>query len=93
MSARQAANGGGYDPLPDPLCARLLPRLACALNRPLFVHFVQAVQAPPALGRHGKNVVSKIVQICASFCIRAALFLHLINFAERHHDRQALRRR
>ena len=93
MSARQAANGEGYDPLPAPLCARLLPRLACALNRPLFVHLVQAAQAPPALGRHGKNVVSKIVQICATFCIRAAPFLHLINLAERHHDRQALGRR
>lgn len=90
MSAQHAANGEGYDPLSAPLCARLLPRLASALNRPLFVRFVQAAQAPPVLGRHVKNVVSKIVQICASFCIRAAPFLHLINLAERHHDRQAL---
>nr|DAL64687.1 MAG TPA_asm: hypothetical protein [Caudoviricetes sp.] len=27
----------------------MLPRLACALNLPLFVHFVQTAQAPPAL--------------------------------------------
>lgn len=49
MSAQQAASGEGYAPLPDPLCARLLPRLACALNRPLFVHFELAAQAPSAL--------------------------------------------
>ena len=65
MSALHAANGEGYAPLPDPLCARLLPRLACALNRLLFVHFVQSAQAPPALVRRSKNAPSKIVRVCA----------------------------
>ncbi|WP_213795508.1 hypothetical protein, partial [Klebsiella aerogenes] len=57
--------GKRYDPLPYPLYARLLPRLACALNRPLFVHFVQTAQAPPVLALRSKNIASKIVQICA----------------------------
>ncbi|WP_316544037.1 hypothetical protein, partial [Klebsiella michiganensis] len=48
--------------------ARLLPRLACALNMRLFVHFVQTVQASPVLALHSKNDASKIVQICALFC-------------------------
>ncbi|WP_218334426.1 hypothetical protein, partial [Klebsiella pneumoniae] len=51
--------------LPYPQSARLLPRLACALNMPLFVHFVQTAQAPPVLGPRSKNIVSKIVQNCA----------------------------
>ncbi|MDH1963372.1 hypothetical protein N5J21_27240, partial [Klebsiella quasipneumoniae] len=51
-----------------------LPRLACALNLPLFVHFVQTAEALPALALRGKNDVSKIVQICALFCT-----YHLIN--------------
>ncbi|MND11416.1 hypothetical protein D3C80_15160 [compost metagenome] len=69
LRARQAAFGEACRPLPYPLCARLLPRLACALNMPLFVHFVQAAQAPPDLSLRGKNDASKIVQICAFFCI------------------------
>jgi len=48
----------------------LLPRLACALNRPLFVHFVQTARAPPVLALRDKNGVLKIVQICATFCIQ-----------------------
>ncbi|HFE7625153.1 TPA: hypothetical protein ACF95J_001756, partial [Klebsiella pneumoniae] len=44
-------------------------RLACALNRPLFVHFVQTAQAPPVLALRSKNIVSKIVQICAISCV------------------------
>ena len=60
-------------PLPDPLCARLLPRLACALIRPLFVHFVQAVQAPPTRTERSKKDVSKIVQICAVSCSKCLL--------------------
>uniref|UniRef100_UPI003A97C3B8 hypothetical protein n=1 Tax=Klebsiella aerogenes TaxID=548 RepID=UPI003A97C3B8 len=56
-------------PLPYPLYARLLPRLACALNRPLFVQFVQTAQAPPVLALRSKNIVSKIVQICAISCV------------------------
>nr|DAL91675.1 MAG TPA: hypothetical protein [Caudoviricetes sp.] len=55
-------------PLPYPLCARLLPRLACALNIPLFVQFVQTVQTPPVLVLRIKNYASKIVQFCASYC-------------------------
>lgn len=69
VRARQAAFGEVCRPLPYPQSARLLPRLACALNVPLFVHFVQAAQAPPELGLCGKNDVSKIVQNCALFCI------------------------
>ncbi|HIC0736181.1 TPA: hypothetical protein ACWZU0_000870 [Klebsiella oxytoca] len=49
-----------------PLSAHLLPRLACALNMRLFVHFVQTVQALPDLALSGKNDVSKIVQFWAS---------------------------
>lgn len=71
VRARQAAFGEACRPLPYPLCARLLPRLACALNMPLFVHFVQTVQAPPVLESRSKNAVSKIVQICAYFCINS----------------------
>lgn len=77
VSARQDATGERYDPLPYPLYARLLPRLACALNRPLFVHFVQTTQAPPVLTLRSKNIVSKIVQICAFFCKkRTAIAAH-----------------
>ncbi len=70
VRARQAAFGEVCSPLPYPQSARLLPRLACALNMPLFVHFAQAAQAPPALVLLGKNDTSKIVQICAHFCIK-----------------------
>ncbi|EPJ9840035.1 hypothetical protein MBS06_004553, partial [Klebsiella pneumoniae] len=55
-------------PLPYPLYARLLPRLACALNLPLFVHFVQTAKPLPVLALHSKNDVLKIVQICAPLC-------------------------
>lgn len=65
VRARQEAFGEACRPLPYPLCARLLPRLACALNMPLIVHFVQTVQAPPVLALRSKNIVLKIVQICA----------------------------
>ena len=92
VRAQQAAFGEACRPLPYPLCARLLPRLACALNRPLFVQFVQTVQAPPVLGRRSKNAVSKIVQICAllrkmnnAIIIRASrlnIILTLGNFYE-----------
>ncbi|HGV3449013.1 TPA: hypothetical protein ACNGY0_001273, partial [Raoultella planticola] len=41
---------------------------ACALNMPLFVHFVQTAQAPSVLVLRSKTDVSKIVQICAPFC-------------------------
>ncbi|WP_227638858.1 hypothetical protein, partial [Klebsiella pneumoniae] len=64
------ATGERYDPLPYPLYARLLPRLACALNLPLFVRFVQTALAPPVLALRSKNYVSKVVQICATFCIQ-----------------------
>jgi hypothetical protein len=40
------------------------------------------------LALRSKNIVSKIVQICALFASREP-FLHLIDLAERHHDRQA----
>ncbi|WP_210408826.1 hypothetical protein, partial [Klebsiella pneumoniae] len=53
---------------PPPQSARLLPRLACALNMPLFVRFVQAAKALSALALKAKNDVSKIVQICALLC-------------------------
>jgi hypothetical protein len=43
---------------------------------PLFVHFVQTVQAPSALGRRSKNDASKIVQICALFCNIKGLMLY-----------------
>lgn len=79
VRARQAAFGEACRPLPYPLCARLLPRLACALNTPLFVHFVRTVQAPPALALRSKNDVSKIVQFCASLC---AIFAGKKNPAE-----------
>ncbi|HBZ9027730.1 TPA: hypothetical protein MNA80_003796 [Raoultella ornithinolytica] len=69
VRTRQAAFGEVCRPLPYPQSARLLPRLACALNMRLFVHFVQAAQAPPVLALRSKNIVSKIVQICALFCI------------------------
>ncbi|KMH97791.1 hypothetical protein SM82_02201 [Klebsiella pneumoniae] len=65
VRARQTAFGEVYRPLPYPQSARLLPRLACALNVPLFVHVVQTVQAPPVLALWGKNAVLKIVQIRA----------------------------
>ena len=65
VRARQTAFGEVCRPLPYPQSARLLPRLACALNMPLFVQFVQTAQAPPALGLSSKNDVSKIAQICA----------------------------
>lgn len=65
VSARQDVPGEGYAPLPYPLYARLLPRLACAPNMRLFVHFVRAAQTPPVLALRSKNNVSKIVQICA----------------------------
>nr|DAM41807.1 MAG TPA: hypothetical protein [Caudoviricetes sp.] len=65
VRGRQAAFGEVFRPLPYPQSARLLPRLACALNMRLFVHFVQAAQAPPALALRSKNDVSKIVQNCA----------------------------
>ena len=65
VRARQAAFGEVCRPLPYPQSARLLPRLACALNMRLFVHFLQAAEAAPLLARQGKNDVSKIVQICA----------------------------
>lgn len=68
VRARQEAFGEACRPLPYPLCARLLPRLACALNMPLFVHFAQAAQALPDLVLSDKNDVSKIVQICATLC-------------------------
>lgn len=70
VRARQAAFGEVCRPLPYPQSARLLPRLACALNRPLIVRFVQTAQAPPVLALRSKNDVSKIVQICAHFCIK-----------------------
>nr|DAT51501.1 MAG TPA: hypothetical protein [Caudoviricetes sp.] len=35
---------------------------------PLFVHFVQAAQAPPALVRGGNFSIKKIVQNYASSC-------------------------
>ncbi|HBY5591258.1 TPA: hypothetical protein MIY04_27435, partial [Klebsiella pneumoniae] len=60
-----AAFGEVCRPLPYPQSARLLPRLACALNMPLFVQFAQTAQAPPVLALRGNNDVSKIVQICA----------------------------
>lgn len=66
---RPAAFGEVCRSLPCPQSARLLPRLACALNMRLFVHFVRTIQAPPALALRGKNDVSKIVQICALFCM------------------------
>ncbi|HGO4274461.1 TPA: hypothetical protein MA365_002713, partial [Klebsiella pneumoniae] len=66
---RQTAFGEVCRPLPYPQSARLLPRLACALNMPLFVRFVRTAQAPPVLALRGKNDVSKIVQNCALFCI------------------------
>ncbi len=69
VRARQAAFGEVCSPLPYPQSARLLPRLACALNRPLFVRFVQTAQAPPVLALRSKIILSKIVQICATFCI------------------------
>lgn len=65
VRARQTAFGEVCRPLPYPQSARLLPRLACALNMPLFVRFVQTVQAPPALALLGKNIISEIVQFCA----------------------------
>ena len=68
VRARQSAFGEACRPLPYPQSAHLLPRLACALNLRLFVHFVQAAQAPPVLAPQGKNDVSKIVQICATSC-------------------------
>lgn len=68
VRARQTAFGEVYRPLPYPQSARLLPRLACALRVPLFVHFAQAAQAPPVLALRSKNDVSKIVQICAVSC-------------------------
>lgn len=69
-------------PLPYPLYARLLPRLACALNRPLFVHFVQAAQAPPVLPLPRKNTVSKIVQNCAFFCKKRTAIAAHFGFAK-----------
>lgn len=74
MSARQAANGEGYAPLPDPLCARLLPRLACALNRPLFVHFLQP--APPASS--GTALKKLGFNNCAKLCTFLHFFRHRI---------------
>lgn len=65
VRARQTAFGEVCRPLPYPQSARLLPRLACALNTPLFVHFMQTDQAPPALTLRGKKEASDIVQICA----------------------------
>ena len=82
VRARQAAFGEVCRPLPYPQSARLLPRLACALNVPLFVQFVQTVQAPLVLGRHSKNDVSKIVQICAFFCISKTCFFMICNFRQ-----------
>ena len=73
MRARQAAFGEVCRPLPYPQSARLLPRLACALNMRIFVHFVQAAQAPSVLALRSKNDVSKIAHICATFCIRAGV--------------------
>lgn len=70
VRARQAAFDEVCRPLPYPQSARLLPRLACALNQPLFVHFAQPVKAPPALVLRGENYVSKIVQICALLCFK-----------------------
>ncbi|HHN8578267.1 TPA: hypothetical protein ACRR44_004512, partial [Klebsiella quasipneumoniae] len=49
------------------------PRLACALNEPLFVHLVQVTQAPPVLAPQGENGDSEIVQICATFCLLKSL--------------------
>lgn len=69
VRAWQAAFSEVCRPLPYPQSARLLPRLACALNMRLFVHFVQTAKASPALALRGKNAVSKNVQICACFCI------------------------
>lgn len=82
VSARQDATGERYDSLPYPLYARLLPRLACALNRPLFVHFVQAAQAPPVLPLPRKNTVSKIVQNCAFFCKKRTAIAAHFGFAK-----------
>lgn len=90
VRARQTAFGEVCRPLPYPQSARLFPRLACALNVRLFVHFVQGAQTPPVLALRGKNIVSKIVQICAIFCIRAGVIFTLIHFTERHHDCQTL---
>jgi hypothetical protein len=47
----------------------LAPRLACALNRRVFVHFVQSAQALTALVRHAKNNIKKMckfVHNCAA---------------------------
>ncbi|MEH4127081.1 hypothetical protein POX17_26015, partial [Klebsiella pneumoniae] len=63
-----------------PFRALVLPRLACALNVPLFVHFVQTVQTPPALAWRGKSDASKIVQICALFC--AMIFKRMLYVAK-----------
>lgn len=62
-----------YDPLPAPQSARLLPRLACALNVPLFVHFLNLAGTALELARKGINSIKKIVQICVLFCSRISI--------------------
>ncbi|WP_220789111.1 hypothetical protein, partial [Klebsiella michiganensis] len=53
--------------LPYPLCARLLPRLACALNMRLFVHFVQTVQARQCWRCVAKTMFQKLCKFVRFF--------------------------